>query len=269
MVGVDRSGVGAGRPTFVAADVFSVGSTCTLDEHAARHMRVLRLDAGAIIGLRDGQGTIGQGVVVRLMKSQAVVEVTHAVLVEPLPPVHLLVPIADRDRMLWLAEKACEFACTSWRPVLWRRSRSVSPRGEGLSFHAKVAARMAGALAQSEGAWLPQLFPDATLDRALLAAPVGDRVTLDPEAPQFTGASAAPMRAPMVIALGPEGGFEKDELDALDSAGFRRVSVGSTILRFETAGIAALAIARTALSASAESSVNGASDGGINGRTDG
>lgn len=265
MVGVDRSGVGAGRPTFVAADAFSVGSTCTLDEHAARHMRVLRLDTGAIVGLRDGHGSIGEGTVVRLTKTQAFVEVSSAVMVEPLPAVHLLVPIADRDRMLWLAEKACEFACTSWRPVLWRRSRSVSPRGEGMSFHAKVAARMAGALAQSEGAWLPQIFPDAPLDRALLAAPVGDRVTLDPDARPFTGASAVPVHAPLVIVLGPEGGLESDEMDALDAAGFRRVSLGSTILRFETAGVAALAIARTALSSPVLTTSNGAFDGGISG----
>ena len=265
MVGVDRSGVGAGRPTFVAADAFSVGSTCTLDEPAARHMRVLRLDAGAVVGLRDGHGAIGEGTVVRLTKLQAFVEVTHAVRVEPLPPVHLLVPIADRDRMLWLAEKACEFACTSWRPVLWRRSRSVSPRGEGMSFHAKVAARMAGALAQSEGAWLPQLFPDATLDRALLAAPVGDRITLDPDGPPFAGPAVATVRAPIVIALGPEGGLEQDEMDALAAAGFRRLSLGSTILRFETAGIAALAIARTALSTTVFSTSNGAADDGISG----
>jgi len=263
VVGVDRAGVGAGRPTFVAADAFHVGSTCTLDEQATRHMRVLRLDAGAIVGIRDGRGAIGEGTVVRLTKSQAFVEVTNAILVEPLPEVHLLVPIADRDRMLWLAEKACEFACTSWRPVLWHRSRSVSPRGEGMSFHAKVAARMSGALAQSEGAWLPQIFPDATLDRALLAAPVGDRFTLDPDGTPFAGSAAAPVRAPIVIALGPEGGLEQDELDALDAAGFRRVSMGSTILRFETAGIAALAIARSALSTTMSPTSNGATDGGV------
>ncbi len=250
MVGVNRTGVAAGRPTFVSADVFSAGSTCVLDEHAARHMRVLRLDAGAVVGLRDGQGAIGEGAIVRLTKSQATVEVTHAVIVEPPPEVHLLVPVADRERMLWLAEKCCELACTSWRPVMWRRSRSVSPRGEGVGFQAKVRARMEGALAQSEGAWLPQLFPDATLDRALLAAPPGDRVTLDPSATPFVGAAQpAPLRPPIVIALGPEGGLEADELQALDAAGFRRVSLGPTILRFETAGLAALAIARTALSA--------------------
>ena len=157
-------------------------------------MRVLRLEPGAEVGLRDGVGVVGEAVILRLTKSQAVVSVTRAQQLEPLPAVHLLVPVADRDRMLWLAEKACELACTSWRPVLWRRSRSVSPRGEGVSFQAKVSARMAGALAQSEGAWLPQLFPDATLERALLAAPVGERLTLYPDAPPLVGAGAQPLR---------------------------------------------------------------------------
>jgi 16S rRNA (uracil1498-N3)-methyltransferase len=34
----------------------------------------------------------------------------------------LLAPVADRDRMLWLAEKTVELGLTSWRPVVWRRS---------------------------------------------------------------------------------------------------------------------------------------------------
>lgn len=248
MVGVDRSGIAAGRPTFITDDAFRVGVPCTLDEHAARHMRVLRLEGGAVVGLRDGQGAIGEGTVVRLTKSQAVIDVTQVTTREPLPEVHLLVPVADRERMLWLAEKACELALTSWRPVLWRRSKSVSPRGEGPGFQAKVRTRMLGALAQSEGAWLPQLFPDATLERALVAAPIGDRITLDPDAPSFQIDRNAEPPRPIVVALGPEGGLEQDEIEALDAAGFRRVSLGPTILRFETAGIGALALARTALS---------------------
>jgi 16S rRNA (uracil1498-N3)-methyltransferase len=162
-----------------------------------------------------------------------------------LPAVHLLVPVADRDRMIWLAEKAAELGATSWRPVLWRRSRSVSPRGEGVNFQGKVRARMEGALAQSEGAWLPQPFPEANLERAILAAPRGDRVVLDPAGDPLVGPQAMPLRQPLVIAVGPEGGIEQDELADLERAGFRRVSLGPTILRFETAAIAALSMART------------------------
>jgi 16S rRNA (uracil1498-N3)-methyltransferase len=147
--------------------------------------------------------------------------------------------------MLWLAEKAAELGATSWRPVLWRRSRSVSPRGEGVSFQAKVRARMEGALAQSEGAWLPQPFPEANLERAILAAPPGDRVVLDPAGEPLVGAASPAVRPPLIIAVGPEGGIERDELEQLRGAGFRSVCLGPTILRFETAAIAALAMART------------------------
>lgn len=247
MDGRDRPGLGAGLPQFVVPEPFAVGTPCALDENAARHMRVLRLAAGALVGLRDGQGRVGVGQVVGLSKTQAHLEVTEVDERAPLPAVHLLVPVADRDRMLWLAEKAAEMGATSWRPVLWRRSRSVSPRGEGVSFQAKVRARMEGALAQSEGAWLPQPFPEANLERAVLAAPPGDRMVLDPFGAPMVGPAAAKLAAPVVIAIGPEGGLEDDELEALGAAGFRSVSLGPTILRFETAALAALAIARTSL----------------------
>ena len=253
MVGVDREGVAAGRPQFIAPEPFTAGGTVTLDEACARHMRVLRLAAGAVVGLRDGQGRIGAGQLVLLTKSHAQIDVTTVELQEPLPPVHLLVPVADRDRMLWLAEKAAELGATSWRPVLWRRSRSVSPRGEGVSFQAKVRARMEGALTQSEGAWLPQPFPEANLERAILAAPPGDRVVLDPAGAPMVGAGVRQLAAPIVIAVGPEGGIERDELADLEAAGFRRVSLGPTILRFETAAIAALSMARTSLGRDAAS----------------
>ncbi len=256
MVGVDRAGIAAGRPTFLSGDPLEAQLTCVLDENAARHMRVLRLEAGALVGLRDGAGGIAEGQVVRLSKTQAYVEVHQVERREPLPDVHLLLPVADKDRMLWLAEKACELGCTSWRPVLWRRSRSVSPRGEGMSFHAKVRARMESALIQSEGAWLPQLFPEANVERAVLAAPVGLRIVLDPSGPPLVAPTGRGITAPVSLAIGPEGGIERDELEQLEAAGFRRASVGATILRFETAAIAALAIARTLLSGAAHSSSN-------------
>ena len=57
-------------------------------------------------------------------------------------------------------------------------------------------------------------------------------------------------RSPLTLALGPEGGLEPAERDALRGAGFVPVSLGDRTLRFETAGLAALAIVRAALTAS-------------------
>ena len=230
--------------TFFAPEPLTAGGLVALGEEAAHHMRVRRLDAGREVSLRDGAGRHADGRIVRIAKSHAVVELADVREEPALPAVHLLVPVADRDRMLWLAEKSVELAAASWRPVLWRRSRSVGSRGEGVGFQSKVRARMTAALTQSEAAWLPDVHPDAPLDRALAAAPMGSRVLLDPEAPPLIAHALA---APVTLAVGPEGGVERDEREALEQAGFVAASIPGNILRFETAGIAALAIVRALL----------------------
>jgi 16S rRNA (uracil1498-N3)-methyltransferase len=239
--------------SFAAPERLVSGASATLGEDAAHHMRVRRIEPGVRVRLVDGEGQVGEGTLVRLAKSAAIVDVDSVESHEPLPPVHLLVPVSDRDRMLWLAEKCAELALTSWRPVLWRRSRSVSPRGEGPGFQQRVRARMLAALAQCEGPWLPALYPDATPERAIAATPEGTRVLLDPDGePLAAVAAAAALRGgPITIALGPEGGFEPDEHDRLVAAGFASASIGGNILRLETAGVAALAIVRAALDATA------------------
>ena len=194
----------------------------------------------------DGHGGRATGVLRRLAKSSATVEVGDVEQVSPPPVLHLLVPIADKERMLWLAEKATELGVASWRPVSWRRSRNVTPRGEGAAFMAKVRARMLSALEQSGGAWLPSAFPDASIERALAAAPEGERLLLVQDGSPML---VRPLTAPIVLAVGPEGGIEPDERARFLEAGFRPVSLGDTVLRFETAAIAALAIARATVTA--------------------
>lgn len=227
---------------FVADAPLAPHAQIALNESVARHLRARRLGAGTIVALIDGAGSRATAMLVRETRDSVTAEISDVEEVAPFPEVHLMVPVADRDRMLWLAEKSAELGVTSWRPVLWRRSRSVSPRGEGPVFGAKVRARMISALEQSGGAYLPQIFPDATLSRAIAAVPAsGTRLVLDPAAPPVFG---VPVHAPVTLALGPEGGLEDAEKAELAGAGFAAVSLGPGILRFETAGAAGAAIAR-------------------------
>lgn len=257
MVRRDRDEPLMALATFVTTEPFANGETVTLGESEAHHIRVLRMEVGQPVGLLDGRGTRGLGALVRVAKRHAAVTVETVTSVDPPPSVHLILPVADRDRMLWLAEKATELAATSWRPVSYKRSKSVNPRGEGTTFHQKVAARMAGALGQSHGAWLPALYPDATVERAIAATPAGPKLVLDmagePMGLLMTEAIAnahehgAGFLKPITIAVGPEGGMETGEVDEFVRAGFRPVSLGLTVLRFETAAVAALAVVRSAL----------------------
>jgi 16S rRNA (uracil1498-N3)-methyltransferase len=236
--------------TFFAADTLTVGATITLSEEAARHIRVARVGIGDCVALRDGAGGAAVGTLVKISKSSALVDISETSELSRPAPIHLLAPVADRERMLWLAEKVTELALTSWRPVVWRRSKSVSPRGEGPMFQAKVRARMTSALIQSGGGWLPDVFPESTVERAVTAAPLGTRLLLAKDGEPMVG---VPMRSPITIALGPEGGMEQSERDAFIGAAFLPVKLGDTTLRFETAGVAAVAIAAASLALSRQS----------------
>jgi 16S rRNA (uracil1498-N3)-methyltransferase len=59
-------------------------------------------------------------------------------------------------------------------------------------------------------------------------------------APTGSGGDDSGTATPVVVVVGPEGGIEDDEMEAFVAAGFTKVSLGKTILRFETAAIAAL-----------------------------
>ena len=54
---------------------------------------------------------------------------------------------------------------------------------------------------------------------------------------------AADVAESVALAIGPEGGWAEDELKLFAEAGWKSASLGSTILRAETAAIAALAVA--------------------------
>jgi 16S rRNA (uracil1498-N3)-methyltransferase len=240
-------------PTFVTDEPFSAPSTVTLGEEEAHHMRVRRLETGSRVMLLDGLGRRGEGVLTQLAKRHATVSVDRAEDVLPPAPIHLLLPVADRDRMLWLAEKATELGVASWRPVLWKRSKNVTPRGEGTVFQQKARARMVSALQQSGGAWLPVMFPDASVEQAIESKPDGVAVVLDADAPPMlhalvrTPTGGTPLA--ITIAVGPEGGFEPSERAALEAGGFFPASLGANVLRFETAAVAGIAAARAALDA--------------------
>ncbi len=235
-------------PTFFTDEPFHAPSSITLGEDAAHHMRVRRLEIGMRLRLLDGAGTRGEGVLTQLAKRHATVSVEEAETSDPGAPIHLLLPVADKDRMLWLAEKSAELGIASWRPVLFKRSRNVNPRGEGPVFQQKVRARMVSALEQSGGTWLPSMYPDATVEHAITAKPEGVAIVLDAGAPPILDVlrSAGPLPDGVTVVIGPEGGYEPSERSALEQGGFLPASIGTNVLRFETAAIAAIAAARAA-----------------------
>lgn len=230
-----------------AASPLAAGSTVTLDATVAHHARVKRLGAGDAVRLTDGVGHLADGVVAAIRRDELSVTLGATIVdVERPTAIHLCVPVADRDRTLSLAEKATELGVASWRPVHFRRSSSVATRGEGPAFAQKLMARMIAALEQSGGAWLPTILPDVPVDQ--LASPDDDarrfRLLLDQDGPPLSDAMRLAAGLEPVILFGPEGGTLAEERDRLVASGWRRARLADTTLRFDTAGIAAVAAIR-------------------------
>jgi 16S rRNA (uracil1498-N3)-methyltransferase len=231
--------------TFYVPELPLGADEVVLAEPAARHAAVRRLSEGDAVRLTNGAGVVGFGTIRRLVKRQMVVELRDVEKVGALPLLEVLAPVADRDRMLWLAEKCAELGITVWQPVMFSRSRSVVPRGEGGAFAAKVRARMASALEQSGGAWLPEVRQELTLEKAVASVSARRRYVLDRPGGRIDPAQA---RDGAAVIVGPEGGIEPDEHALLSASGWRRIALAPTTLRFETAGIAAVAILRAGTS---------------------
>lgn len=226
-------------------------SRVELDDRAAHHANVKRLEVGDAVRLTSGNGRRASGHIAVLRRGTLAIDPIAASVhrVDTPPHIELWAPVGDRDRMLLLAEKATEIGITAWRSVVYRRSRSVNPRGEGPAFHEKLRSRMIAALEQSGNAWLPEILPDATIDEVASCTHTGGTLLLDPLGQPLVDLMPS-VHAPIALALGPEGGLEPDERDVFDQAGWRTASIGENVLRFETAGIAGLTLVRSLLRSS-------------------
>lgn len=229
--------------TFFSAEPIAAGRPIVLSDDAAHHARVRRMQPGDAVRITTGRGAIGHGTIERLTKSSAVVRIEDCR--ETLPPsrLELFVPVADKERMLWLAEKCTELAVSVWQPVLFRRSSSVSPRGEGERFLEKVRTRMISALEQSGGAWLPEIGSEMPLDEALVRASATQEGHFFLERGGLSLLAQKPHAARAMI--GPEGGIDDEERALIvEKHGWLPVSLADTTLRFETAGVVAAGILR-------------------------
>jgi 16S rRNA (uracil1498-N3)-methyltransferase len=103
---------------------------------------------------------------------------------------------------------------------------------------------MIAALEQSGGAWLPSQLPDVDVE-AVAASSDTRPIVLDQRGRQFLAVLDRAHGGATVL-LGPEGGIEPSELAILEANGWQRARLASTTLRFETAGVAAIAVIRAA-----------------------
>jgi 16S rRNA (uracil1498-N3)-methyltransferase len=163
------------------------------------------------------------------------------------PDLHYLFAPLKHARLDYMAQKAVEMGASRLQPVLTRHGQVARVNLERLRANAVEAAEQCGILT------LPEICPPAPLARLIAERDPGrllvfcdeDAEVKDPVAALAAerAPSAGPGPVPIAVLIGPEGGFETGEREALLKApNVVRLALGPRILRADTAAVAALAL---------------------------
>ena len=225
-------------PRFFCSEPVQQNAQFELDARVAQHVRVLRLREGEAITLFDGSGGETEGTLTRIDKRSVVVTASEHLNIERESErqITICAALIANDRMDWMIQKACELGVSSIRPMFTERSQRIpGDAGKRVEHWRGV---LIGACEQCGRNQIPEICAPVTLAQALSSLADQSTVLLDAEG----DAAASSIVADSVsILVGPEGGFAPDELELLRKRCDHKLRIGRTVLRAETAAIAALA----------------------------
>ncbi len=220
----------------------------TLGESDSHHASVvLRIGAGEIVTLLDGEGTVASGRVLQVGKRAVVIEVEERrVLPRRGWEVILLAAVTKGKAWDALLQKATELDVAGIVPLLTRHCVVKVARDERARRRDDWQAAVAEAAKQCGTPWLPRVSEPVPIDEWLRA---GDRLDLGLVAALLPGAVEIgdvmvrhPEARRVGVVIGPEGDLDGAELKALVEAEFQPVTLGATVLRADTAALAAAAV---------------------------
>lgn len=225
------------------ADEVSGDRAALTGDHADHLARVLRARVGQEFDISAGTN-VRRGRIASVADARVEFDLGEEVSAAAVRHITVALSIFKFDRMEWAMEKCTELGASRIVPVVAQRTDA----------HLAVAAvkrierwrRIAlQAAEQSRRGAPPEIAAPVKLKEAL-GLPGGLRVVLSETEHDMSLADvldAGPSGDNLVLAIGPEGGWTEMELKMFQEAGWKSASLGSTVLRAETAAIAALAIA--------------------------
>lgn len=208
-------------------------------------IRVLRLNTGDEILCSDGMGYDYSAVISEFDKKQIVCKIVEKrkADTEPLLKVTLIQGIPKAAKMDYIIQKTTELGISEIYPCELSRCVAKVNDGKKIERWQKISREAAK---QSGRGIVPEVHNPISLNDALEILKNADVAFVPYECeeqsflkPLLTGAANVQNA---VFMIGPEGGFDKCEIDKITEAGVPVVSLGKRILRTETAGEAVLAM---------------------------
>lgn len=229
------------------ADEVSGNHAALTGPHAAHLVTVLRARVGQEFDIATGTN-VRRGKITSMEPEKVEFELGEEIAASAGPEVRLALAIFKFDRMEWAIEKCAELGVARIVPVIAQRTEShlAAAAAKRVERWQRIARQ---ASEQSRRKSEPMISPPTKLKDVLTLEADVRLVLAETEHDLLLKTALAAHRGagPLALAVGPEGGWTHTELEMFAATDWTTVSLGETILRAETAAIAALAIALSEL----------------------
>jgi len=227
----------------------------TITGEDVRHIgSVLRAVPGDVLELSDGSGTDYKAVIEQIGKDCVLTKITGAGPNRTEPPISLTLfqGIPKADKMEYIIQKCIELGVKRIVPVMTARTVVKFSNSKDAALKTVRWRRIAlEAAKQCDRGIIPAVEDPVRLEKALeMGGECGLKLipyeeerngSLKELLRQYGGA-AQTNNGGIGIIIGPEGGFEAEEVEMAARSGFQSVTLGPRILRTETAGLAVASI---------------------------
>ena len=213
-----------------------------LDARQSHHLvRVLRARAGDCVEVFDGTGRVWRARVVDANTGACAVSRAELIAehTAPSPELHLAQALLKSDAMDRLLRQAIELGVSAIWPLATARTKL--PASRALARYAHWRRIVVGACEQSRRAHLPRIHDVQSFGDFIEVASPQQTLLLHPRGPALP--ATLPTRQTTIL-VGPESGWTEAELEQARARGIAVNSLGASILRAETAPLAALAAIR-------------------------
>lgn len=216
----------------------------------AQHLaRVLRAYPGMKADIVAG-GRVFHAAIDQVSADQVHFSLLSEVEAQPALPVTLVLSIYKFDRMEWAIEKATELGATAIVPVIARRTEKhlAQAAAKRVERWRRIAHESAQQSRRSDVPLIHHPSPLASFTRSassatrFVLAEQETTTTLLGAVQDALTPAAEDVVPTFQIAVGPEGGWAPEEEDLFDEHRWLAITLGSRILRAETAAIAALSV---------------------------
>jgi 16S rRNA (uracil1498-N3)-methyltransferase len=208
---------------------------------------VLRLAEGDALEVFDGEGSAFSARVLAMDARSARLQLSAPLARPEEPPLTLVQGLPKGEKWEWVLQKCTELGATAFAPALSART-VVRLSGERADEKVRRWQRIVEEASRQCGASrVPQVHPVRPLLEAARALTAGTALLLLDEEERGLSLGRAVATLPsasqaLALVVGPEGGIDRAEVEALRELGAIPVTLGGRILRTETAAVAALAL---------------------------